>query len=101
MRIRSTVAVLAATAILLATAGCAPSASTTASGGKIIAIGAEDQYTSVISQIGGKYVSASSVMSNPNTDPHSFEASAQVAAAVSSASIVVQNGLGYDSFMSK
>jgi zinc/manganese transport system substrate-binding protein len=40
-------------------------------------------------------------MSNPNTDPHTFEASPQVAATVSRASLVVQNGLGYDSFMSK
>jgi len=39
--------------------------------------------------------------SNPNTDPHSFEASAQVASTISSASLVVQNGLGYDSFMTK
>jgi zinc/manganese transport system substrate-binding protein len=101
VRIRSTLAIVAATGILLATAGCAPTSTPAATGGKIIAVGAENQYTSVIEQIGGKYVSATSVMSNPSTDPHTFEASAQVAAAVSSASIVVQNGLGYDSFMSK
>jgi zinc/manganese transport system substrate-binding protein len=68
---------------------------------RIVAIGAESQYTSVISQIGGKYVSATSVMSNPNTDPHSFEASARVADQLSGAAVVVQNGLGYDDFMDK
>jgi zinc/manganese transport system substrate-binding protein len=79
--------------------GCA--AQPAASNGTIVAVGAENQYTSVIAQIGGRYVDASSVMSNPNTDPHTFEASARVAASISSASLVVQNGLGYDSFMDK
>jgi zinc/manganese transport system substrate-binding protein len=40
-------------------------------------------------------------MSNPNTDPHSFEASPSVAQTVSEAKIVVQNGVGYDDFMDK
>ncbi|HMH57897.1 MAG TPA: zinc ABC transporter substrate-binding protein [Galbitalea sp.] len=84
---------------VLVLAGCSSAAAAT--GGKIVAVGAENQYTSVISQIGGQYVDATSVMSNPNTDPHTFEASAQVAATISEASLVVQNGLGYDSFMTK
>jgi zinc/manganese transport system substrate-binding protein len=84
---------------VLVLAGCSPAAAAT--GGKIVAVGAENQYTSVISQIGGQYVDATSVMSNPNTDPHTFEASAKVASTISQASLVVQNGLGYDSFMTK
>jgi zinc/manganese transport system substrate-binding protein len=38
-------------------------------------------------------------MSNPNTDPHTFEASPAVAREVSAAQLVVQNGVGYDTFM--
>ncbi len=38
-------------------------------------------------------------MSNPNTDPHTFEASTSVAQEVASAQLVVQNGVGYDTFM--
>ncbi|MBV9445516.1 MAG: zinc ABC transporter substrate-binding protein [Streptosporangiaceae bacterium] len=72
---------------------------TATSAGAIVAVGAENQYADVISQVGGKYVSASAIMSNPNSDPHTFEASARVAQAVSSAQLVVQNGLGYDAFM--
>jgi zinc/manganese transport system substrate-binding protein len=68
---------------------------------KIMAVGAENQYANVISQIGGKYVSVSAIMSNPNTDPHSFEASPSVAQIVSAADLVIQNGVGYDSFMNK
>src|ERR1019366_768002 len=67
----------------------------------IVAVGAENEYANVIGQIGGKYVHVTAIESNPNTDPHSFEASASVAQVVSSAELVVQNGLGYDSYMNK
>jgi zinc/manganese transport system substrate-binding protein len=70
-----------------------------ASGGLIAAVGAENQYANVISQIGGRYVRVTAIESNPNTDPHSFEASPSVAQEVSAAGVVVQNGLGYDSYM--
>jgi zinc/manganese transport system substrate-binding protein len=66
---------------------------------RIDAVGAENEYADVISQIGGRYVAVSAIMSNPNTDPHTFEASPQVAAEVSAAKLVVQNGIGYDDFM--
>ena len=68
---------------------------------KVVAVGAENEYANVISQVGGPYVSVSAVMSNPNTDPHEFEASARVAVEVSQAQLIVQNGVGYDSFMDK
>src|SRR3984957_15705613 len=65
----------------------------------IVAIGAENEYANVLSQIGGKYVSVSAILKNPNTDPHAFEASASVAEEVARAQLIVQNGVGYDSFM--
>ena len=67
--------------------------------GTIIAVGAENQYANVIAQIGGRFVKVTAILSNPNTDPHSFEASPSVAGVVSSARLIVQNGLGYDTFM--
>jgi zinc/manganese transport system substrate-binding protein len=94
-------AVLAAVTATVATA-CSPGANAAqggSSGGKIVAIGAENEYADVIGQIGGKYVQVSAIMSNPNTDPHTFEASPAVAREVSSAQLVVQNGVGYDTFM--
>jgi zinc/manganese transport system substrate-binding protein len=84
---------------LLASACSAASGSTHAAAGVIVAVGAENEYANVIAQVGGKYVQASAIMSNPNTDPHTFEASASVARAVSEAQLVVQNGVGYDTFM--
>ena len=73
----------------------------TAAGGQIVAVGAENEYANVISQIGGQYVKVSAIMSNPNTDPHTFEASASVAETVSAAKLILQNGVGYDDFMGK
>ena len=92
---------LAVLAALAATVAAAYSSRATAASdnGKIAAVGAESQYADVITQVGGAYVTASAVMSNPNTDPHSFEASIAVAREVGSARLVVQNGLGYDGFM--
>lgn len=83
-----------------AIAGC--SAGVPAVGrGQILAVGAENEYANVISQIGGRYVVAAAVESNPNTDPHSFEASPSVARTVASARLIVENGLGYDTYMSR
>lgn len=95
---------LAAAALALAAgallAGCG-SSGTAASNGRILAVGAENEYANVISQIGGEYVQASAIESDPNTDPHTFDASPSIAQTVSSARLVVQNGLGYDSYMEK
>ena len=87
-------------AAALAVAGCG-SAAASAGKGQIVAVGAENEYANVISQIGGRYVSVTAVESNPNVDPHTFEASPTVAQTVAGAQLVVQNGVGYDSFMNK
>ena len=94
---------LAASAGLLAgcaTASASPGQPQTREA-KVVAVGAENEYADVISQVGGPYVSVTAIMSNPNTDPHEFEASASVAVEVSKAQLIVQNGVGYDSFMNK
>lgn len=71
-------------------------AAAAASSTTVTAIGAENEYADVIAQVGGKYVQVSSIMSNPNTDPHTFEASPAVARRMSAAGLIVQNGAGYD-----
>ncbi|MFZ0167393.1 MAG: zinc ABC transporter substrate-binding protein [Trebonia sp.] len=92
---------MAAAAALLATAcSSATAAGNTGSSASIRAIGAENEYANVIQQIGGKYVQVTAIMSNPNTDPHTFEASPAVAREISNASLIVQNGVGYDTWAS-
>ena len=83
-------------------AGCGAAAGAAPPGrGQIVAVGAENEYANVISQIGGTYVAVTAIESNPNTDPHTFEASPSVAQVVSAAKLIVQNGVGYDTYMNK
>ena len=90
----------AATALLATACSSATAAGNTGGGASIQAIGAENEYANVIQQIGGKYVQVTAIMSNPNTDPHTFEASPAVAREISNASLIVQNGVGYDTWAS-
>jgi len=98
---RRLAALAALAGLALLAAGCSSSLAleATAPDGTIVAVGAESQYADVIQQVGGKYVQVSAIMSNPSTDPHTFEASASVGRLVNAARLVVQNGLGYDTFM--
>jgi zinc/manganese transport system substrate-binding protein len=90
-------AALVASALL---AGCGAGAPTPHKG-QILAVGAENEYANVISQIGGRYVDAVAIESNPALDPHTYEASPSVAQTVSAAKLIVQNGVGYDTYMNK
>jgi zinc/manganese transport system substrate-binding protein len=87
----------------LAISGCGATVTvaTEAQSGQIVAVGAENQYASVIAQVGGRYAAVTAIENNPNVDPHSFEASPSVAQVVSNARLVVQNGLGYDTYMNR
>src|SRR5215470_13743336 len=95
--------VVTGTAAALALTGCRGGGATASADGTtaISAVAAESEYANVLAQIGGRYVHVSSILDNPNTDPHTFEASPQVAQEVSSADLIVQNGVGYDSWISR
>lgn len=64
-------------------------------------VAAENFYADVARQIAGGHASVNSIMSNPDQDPHLFEASPAVSRLLSSASIVVYNGADYDPWMPK
>lgn len=64
-------------------------------------VAAENFYGDVAKQIGGPDVKVTSILENPDQDPHLFEVSSSVARAVATARIVVYNGLGYDPWMKK
>ncbi|HMH93248.1 MAG TPA: zinc ABC transporter substrate-binding protein, partial [Streptosporangiaceae bacterium] len=104
-RARRSLALAGAAAALTAlAAGCGASGTPTdtANSNTVInAVGAENEYANVLSQIGGRFVRVSSILNNPNTDPHTFESSPSVASEVSAAQLIVQNGVGYDTFMNK
>jgi zinc/manganese transport system substrate-binding protein len=78
---------------------CGLSAPALADPVKVVA--AENFYGDMASQIGGTHVAVTSILSNPDEDPHLFEASPGTARAVSEARIVIVNGLDYDPWMEK
>ena len=69
--------------------------------GPVRAIGVENEYADVISQIGGKYVQVQAIETDPNTDPHTFEASPKIAKEIAAAQLIVVNGVGYDDWADK
>ena len=64
-------------------------------------VAAENFYGDVARQVAGPEAQVTSILSNPDQDPHLFEASPSTARALSSAQIVIYNGAGYDQWMSK
>ncbi|MFP6559389.1 zinc ABC transporter substrate-binding protein [Paraburkholderia sp. B3] len=67
----------------------------------IKAVGVENEYADVISQIGGRYVQVTAIETDPNTDPHTFEVNPRVAGQIAAADLVVKNGIGYDAWADK
>jgi zinc/manganese transport system substrate-binding protein len=90
-------AVALAVLLLPALAGCGSSARP--SDGKIDAVAGENFYGDLVSRVGGDLVSVTSILNDPNVDPHTYESSPQNAQAVADATLVVENGLGYDAFV--
>jgi zinc/manganese transport system substrate-binding protein len=72
-----------------------------AADGKIALVAAENFYGNVAQQIGGDRVSVTSIMSNPDQDPHLFEISPGIIRQIAAAQIVVYNGADYDPWIEK
>ena len=68
---------------------------------KIPVVAAENFYGDVVHQLGGDHVDVTSILSNPDQDPHLFEASPKTARALQHATFVVYNGADYDPWMAK
>src|SRR5881227_2892097 len=94
MRMR-TILVLAVAASVLA--GCGGGRSS----GSLDVVAAENVYGDIAAQIGGSHVSVTSILTSPNADPHLFEPGTANGLAVAGARVVLENGLGYDAFMTK
>lgn len=64
-------------------------------------VAAESVYGNIVAQIGGAHVAVTSILDDPNADPHLYEPGTSNALAVAKAKVVIQNGLGYDALMSR
>jgi zinc/manganese transport system substrate-binding protein len=67
----------------------------------ITVTGAENFYADVLHQLGGSKLKIYSFLSDPSADPHLYESNSSNAKAVADSRLVIENGLGYDSFMDK
>jgi zinc/manganese transport system substrate-binding protein len=72
--------------------------STTSSSGVIHVVAAENFWGSLITQLGGTRVSVTSIVSDPNADPHEYESNTGDAIAIANAQLVIINGAGYDTW---
>ena len=99
MRSRA-VALLITLAVPLA--GCATSASgganPGANGGVIDVAASINAWGSILAQLGGTHVHETSIITNPDTDPHSYEPTPADARTIADARLFVENGIGYDSW---
>src|SRR3569833_3047195 len=64
-------------------------------------VAAENFYGDLASQIGGSHVTVTSIIANPDDDPHLFETSPSTARTLASTAIVIYNGADYDPWMEK
>ena len=96
---RSGSASMAVVAALLA-AGCG-SSGTASSSHTLQVVAGQNFWGSIAAQLGGTHVSVTSVVTNPNADPHDYESSTKAARAFATADFVILNGAGYDDWASK
>jgi zinc/manganese transport system substrate-binding protein len=69
-----------------------------ASGEVINAVAGENFWGNLLSQIGGTHVNVTSVISDPNTDPHEYQQNDSVQRAIANAQYVILNNVGYDTW---
>lgn len=80
-----------------ATSGGGPSVG----GGRIRVVAAESFWGSIAAQLGGIRAQVTSLVSNPDADPHDYEPTPQDARRLATARLVVENGIGYDGWAQK
>lgn len=84
---------------LVTLAACGSSADDASSGATISIVASTNVYGDIASHVAGDHAEVTSIIDNPNTDPHDYEASTRNMLAVERADIVIENGGGYDPFM--
>ncbi len=91
-----------ALAVVLTAAGLGSCTSPSASGHTTLqVVAAENFYGSLARQIAGPDASVTSILSNPDADPHLFQPGTDTGQAVATADVVIENGAGYDPWMDR
>jgi zinc/manganese transport system substrate-binding protein len=84
-------------ALLAVLSGCGGSSKSST----LPVVASTNVYGDIARQIGGSHVAVTSILTDPNADPHLFEPGTKNGLAVAHARVLIQNGLGYDAFMSR
>ena len=87
--------------LLSACSGSSTSSTTPSSSTTINVVAAENFYGDIVKQLGSTHVSVTSIISDPNIDPHEYESNVQTAIQVGKALLVIENSGGYDDWMDK
>src|SRR5215469_11317756 len=81
----------------LSIAGCAGTSLTNPSGKVVLNVVVGENFWGIIAtQLGGIHASVTSIVSDPNADPHQYEINNNDARAFATAQYVILNGAGYD-----
>jgi zinc/manganese transport system substrate-binding protein len=64
----------------------------------LVVVAAENTWGSLAAQLGGLQVTVTSIVSDPNADPHEYESSPADARLMAAANYVIVNGAGYDTW---
>ncbi|MGN5381080.1 metal ABC transporter solute-binding protein, Zn/Mn family [Streptomyces lasalocidi] len=104
--VTATAALTAATATACSTSSSHTSDTAATGGGSgsgktIQVVAAENFWGSIASQLGGSHVKVTSIITNPDTDPHAYEPTAADARTVAGAQYAIVNGIGYDAWADK
>ncbi|MER6125319.1 zinc ABC transporter substrate-binding protein [Streptomyces sp. NPDC001795] len=83
------------------TSNTAATGSASGSGRTIQVVAAENFWGSIASQLGGSHVKVTSIINNPDADPHDYEPTAADARTVAGAQYTIVNGIGYDAWADK
>jgi zinc/manganese transport system substrate-binding protein len=103
-RALGSIGVAAVVAAVLAGCATSPPAETSTSAGpgtKIAVVAAENFWGNIAGQLGGDHATVTSVISNPDADPHDYEPTPADGRTIAAAQYVIVNGIGYDPWASK
>jgi zinc/manganese transport system substrate-binding protein len=93
--------ILVALAMMTVVSACAAPGDSAAGTGLVKVVAAENFYGDIARHVGGRFVGVTSILSDPNADPHLFDPGTATAALVADAEVVIENGLGYDAWMDR
>ena len=107
--VRGSAVVGAAVLLVVTAAACGPrfaagagaGGGASGSSGPILVAAAEGFWGDIAAQLGGDRVDVASIITNPDTDPHGYEATAADARTLAQARLAIVNGVGYDPWASK